>query len=129
MTASPGVSMAEQASCHFIANFVLMPKDGRTVGYLDYILPLLKEEGPDSPIQHAFNACSLAFLDNRRGVGSGCWDKALAEYTVALARTNAALRDRSSQQSDVTLAAVILLGLFEVGINREKTPKAPKNRV
>lgn len=112
---SPRVTIEEQASCHFIANFVLMPKDGRTVGYLDYILPILREEGPDSHIQHAFNACSLAFLDNRRGVGSGCSDKALNEYTVALGKTNDALRDRASQHSDVTLAAVILLGMFEVG--------------
>lgn len=114
-TSSPGVSIVEQASCHFIANFVLMPKDGRTVGYLDYIIPLLREEGPESHIQHAFNACSLAFLDNRRGVGSRCWDKALDEYTIALSKTNDALKDKGTQLSDVTLAAVILLGLFEVG--------------
>ncbi|KAI1117768.1 hypothetical protein F5Y14DRAFT_322586 [Nemania sp. NC0429] len=113
LTSLPGPSMEEQASCHFIANFVLLPKDGRTVGYLDYVLPLLREEGPDSHIQHAFNACSLAFMDNRRGVGNGCWSKALGEYGIALSKTNGALRDRDSQHSDVTLAAVILLGMFE----------------
>ncbi|KAI0104221.1 hypothetical protein GGR51DRAFT_227743 [Nemania sp. FL0031] len=110
---SPKVSIEEQASCHFIANFVLMPEDGRTVGHLDFVLPLLKEHGPDSHIQHAFNACSLTFLNNRRGVGGGCWDRALSEYSMALAKTNTALRNTETQQSDSTLAAVLLLGMFE----------------
>lgn len=111
---SATMTIEEQASCLFVSNFVLMPVDGRTVGYLDFVLPLLKEEGPDSHIQHAFKACSLAFLNNRRRVGGGCWDKAQTEYLMALARTNAALRDIETQQSDATLAAVLLLGMFEV---------------
>ncbi|KAI0453935.1 hypothetical protein F5B21DRAFT_265709 [Xylaria acuta] len=109
----PKVSVEEQASCLFISNFVLMPKDGSTSGHLDFVLPLLKQEGPDSHIQHAFNACAMTFINNRRAVGVGCWDKALSEYSMALAMTNAALRDRESQQSDATLAAVLLLGMFE----------------
>lgn len=91
-----------------------MPKDGRTVGHMDFLLPLLKQEGPDSHIQHAFNACALTFLNNRRGIGGGIWDRALTEYSMALAKTNAALQDRESQQSDASLAAVLLLGMFEV---------------
>lgn len=81
---------------------------------MDFVLPLLNQEGPDSHIQHAFNACAMTFLNNRRAVGERCWDKALSEYSLALAKTNAALRDRESQQSDATLAAVLLLGMFEV---------------
>ncbi|KAJ8121583.1 hypothetical protein ONZ43_g2001 [Nemania bipapillata] len=111
---SSKVTIEEHARCLFISNFVLMPFDARTVGYLDFVLPLLKEEGPDSHIQHAFKACALAFLYNRRGGGNGCWDKALVEYSMALSRTNAALRDTETQQSDATLAAVLLLGMFEV---------------
>ncbi|KAI1130148.1 hypothetical protein F5Y10DRAFT_276279 [Nemania abortiva] len=110
---SPKVPIEEQASCIFISNFVLMPEDGRTVGHMDFVLPLLKKEGPDSHIQHAFNACALTFLNNRRGVGDGCWDRALSEYSMALARTNIALQDTETQQSDATLAAVLLLGMFE----------------
>ncbi|KAI8950220.1 hypothetical protein F4801DRAFT_550167 [Xylaria longipes] len=110
---SPQVPIEEQASCLFISNFVLMPKDGSTSGHLDFVLPLLKQAGPDSHIQHAFNACAMMFIDNRKAVGVGCWNKARSEYSMALAMTNAALRDRESQQSDATLAAVLLLGMFE----------------
>ncbi|KAI1751086.1 hypothetical protein F4782DRAFT_203358 [Xylaria castorea] len=113
MPSSPKVSVEEKASCLFISNFVLMPKDGSTSGHLDFVLPLLKQAGPDSHIQHAFNACAMTFLNNRRAGGAGYWDKALSEYSIALTRTNAALRDKESQQSDATLAAVLLLGMFE----------------
>ncbi|KAI1428954.1 hypothetical protein F5Y12DRAFT_782219 [Xylaria sp. FL1777] len=113
VVASPGFSIEEQAGCHFISHFVLMPKDGRTVGHMDFLLPLLKQEGPDSHIQHAFNACALTFLNNRRRLGGRIWDRALTEYSMALARTNAALQDRESQKSDASLAAVLLLGMFE----------------
>ncbi|GAP89864.2 putative negative acting factor [Rosellinia necatrix] len=105
--------LEDQASCMFVSNFVLMPQDGRTVGHLDFILPLLKSEGPDSHIQHAFNACSITFLNNVKKLGDKCWDRALSEYSMALSKTNAALRDPASQQSDATLAAVLLLGMFE----------------
>ena len=104
----------EQAGCHFVSHFVLMPKDGRMVGHMDFLLPLLKQEGPDSHIQHAFNACALTFLNNRRGVGGRIWDRALTEYSLALAKTNTALQSRETQQSDASLAAVLLLGMFEV---------------
>ncbi|TGJ84014.1 hypothetical protein E0Z10_g4765 [Xylaria hypoxylon] len=113
VVALPAFSIEEQARCHFISHFILMPRDGRTVGHMDFILPLLKQEGPDSHIQHAFNACALTFLSNRRGVGGKVEERALEEYTAALARTNTALQDRKSQQSDASLAAVLLLGMFE----------------
>ncbi|KAI0414557.1 hypothetical protein F5X98DRAFT_241432 [Xylaria grammica] len=110
---SPALPIEEQARCHFISHFILMPQDGRTVGHMDFIIPLLKQEGPDSHIQHAFNACALTFLNNRRKVGTKVWNKALTEYVIALAKTNAALQDKSSQYSDASLAAVLLLGMFE----------------
>ncbi|KAI1180989.1 hypothetical protein F4777DRAFT_182091 [Nemania sp. FL0916] len=103
----------DQASCHFLSHFVLLPRDGRTVGHMEFVLPLLKSQGSDSHVQHAFNACALTFLNNRRGIGGRCWDKALTEYSMALSRTNAALRDPELQQTDATLAAVLMLGMFE----------------
>ncbi|KAI0198625.1 hypothetical protein F4808DRAFT_451875 [Astrocystis sublimbata] len=110
---SPTVPVEDQASCLFISNFVLMPRDGSSVGHLDFVLPLLNQAGPDSHIQHAFNACSMTFLNNRKATGGRYWDAALSEYSIALARTNVALRDRETQLSDATLAAVLLLGMFE----------------
>ncbi|KAK5625573.1 hypothetical protein RRF57_001289 [Xylaria bambusicola] len=113
VVASPVFSVEEQATCHFISHFILMPRGGR-VGHMDFLLPLLKQEGPDSHVQHAFNACALTFLNNRRGLGGRIWDRALNEYSMALARTNAALQNKETQQSDASLAAVLLLGMFEV---------------
>ncbi|KAI8627585.1 hypothetical protein F5Y19DRAFT_172627 [Xylariaceae sp. FL1651] len=107
------VPIEQQANCHFISHFILMPQDGRTIGHMDYVLPLLQQAGPDSHLQHAFNACSMAFFNNRGGLGANLHDAALNEYSMALARTNAALRNVETQQSDTTLAAVLLLGMFE----------------
>ncbi|KAI1319581.1 hypothetical protein F5Y16DRAFT_414206 [Xylariaceae sp. FL0255] len=107
------IPVEQQASCHFAANFIMPSRDGRNTGYFDFIFPLLGQERPDSHIQHAFNACSLAFLDNRGGQGSRLSEAALREYSVALAKTNIALRCAETQTSDATLASVVLLGMFE----------------
>ena len=85
------------------------------MGFLEYLLPLLRPEKLDMHLQHAFNACAMAHLNNR--VNSGrerIGEKALMEYTRALRTTNNALRDPRLQKSDATLAAVLLLGMFEV---------------
>ncbi|KAI1338099.1 hypothetical protein F5Y15DRAFT_131226 [Xylariaceae sp. FL0016] len=102
-----------QASCHFVSNFILIPKEGSTVGFLDFVVPLLKQDGPLNHLQHAFNACSMSFLNNRAATGDKLQDQAFYEYTRALNATNTALRDPRQQKTDATLAAVLLLGLFE----------------
>lgn len=102
-----------RADCHFVANFILMPQQGSTRGFLDFLLPMLKVEGPDSHLQRAFNACAMALLNNCSGARNKYADKALNEYTHALNGTNMALRDPEAQKADTTLAAVLLLGLFE----------------
>ncbi|KAI0381123.1 hypothetical protein F5Y04DRAFT_84351 [Hypomontagnella monticulosa] len=109
---SLNVPVEHQASCHFVSNFVLEPIEGSGRGFMDFVIPLLKQD-PQGHLQHAFNACSMAFLNNRGGVCSRFSDRALHEYTKALTGTNAALRDPEIQLTDSTLAAVLLLGLFE----------------
>ncbi|KAI2469173.1 hypothetical protein F4781DRAFT_422197 [Annulohypoxylon bovei var. microspora] len=111
---SLNVPVEHQASCHFVSNFILVPPEGEgnTRGFMDFIIPLLKQD-PHGHLQHAFDACSMAFLDNRGGTEGGFSDRALHEYTKALNGTNAALRDPEMQLADSTLAAVLLLGLFE----------------
>ncbi|KAI0118091.1 hypothetical protein F4776DRAFT_635104 [Hypoxylon sp. NC0597] len=106
------IPVEHQASCHFVSNFVLIPREGTTRGFMDFIIPLLKQE-PPSHLLHAFNACSLSFLNNRGAIGGRLADRALHEYTKALNGTNAALRNPEKQLADSTLAAVLLLGLFE----------------
>ncbi|KAI1773752.1 hypothetical protein F4818DRAFT_100617 [Hypoxylon cercidicola] len=108
---SLSVPVEHQAGCHFVSNFILIPRAGDR-GFMDFIIPLLKQDSQDH-LQHAFNACSIALLNNRGGTGRQFTDKALYEYTKALNGTNAALRSTDSQLSDSTLAAVLLLGLFE----------------
>ncbi|RYP02710.1 hypothetical protein DL765_010698 [Monosporascus sp. GIB2] len=103
----------QQASCFFVSNFVLVPKPGEPRGFLDYLVPLLNQEGQGSHLQHAFNACSLALLCNRGGPSANLSERALNEYAKALSKTNAALRDPEGQKADSTLAAVLLLGTFE----------------
>ncbi|KAI0474985.1 hypothetical protein GGR56DRAFT_489489 [Xylariaceae sp. FL0804] len=103
----------QKASCHFASNFVLMPREGTTHGFLEFVVPLLKQDAVDGPLQHAFNACSMAFLYNRAGPGNNLHEQSIYEYSEALTKTNAALRDVEAQKSDTTLAAVLLLGLYE----------------
>lgn len=79
---------------------------------MDFVIPLLKQNS-QGHLQHAFNACSLALLNNRGATGGKLSDKALHEYTKALNGTNAALRNSETQLADSTLAGVLLLGLFE----------------
>jgi hypothetical protein len=103
-----------KASCHFVSNFVLVPREGTTRGFMDYLVPLLRAEAADGHLQHAFNACALASLGNRvASNGVNFREKALAEYSKALAGTNAALRHPERSKSDATLAAVLMLGMFE----------------
>lgn len=103
-----------KASCHFVSNFVLVPRQGSTRGFMDYLIPLLKAESPDGHLQHAFNACAMASLGNRVTSDSiNFRDRAFAEYSKALAGTNAALRHQEGCKSDATLAAVLMLGMFE----------------
>lgn len=62
---------------------------------------------------YAFKACSLASLNNRVGSGNDFDKAALGCYTKALASTFKALKDPALMKRDDTLAAILLLGLFE----------------
>ncbi|KAF3763764.1 hypothetical protein M406DRAFT_85177 [Cryphonectria parasitica EP155] len=108
------VPTEQLASCHFFSNFVLVPRQGCTRGFMDYLLPLMKNEPSNGHLQHAFNACSLAHLGNRvKTSHQDIPNKALSEYTMALAATHTALQDPVLSKTDATLAAVLLLGLYE----------------
>ncbi|KAK6952622.1 hypothetical protein Daesc_004912 [Daldinia eschscholtzii] len=108
----PDVSIEQQAGCNFISHFILLPVGGGGRAFLDFVIPLLNEDS-HGHLRHAFNACAMAFLNNRGGTCNRFSDQVLHEYTKALSGTNAALRDPEKQLADTTLAAVLLLGLFE----------------
>lgn len=107
------IPVETQATCHFVANFILVPKQGGTRGFMDFLLPMMQGEHATPHLQHAFSACAMALINNRAASRDKFADKALNEYTMALKGTNAALRDPEQQGADSTLAAVLLLGLFE----------------
>lgn len=103
----------QQAACYFLSNFVLMPVEGTRRGYMDCILPLLKNNQASRPLMHAFSAAALAALGTRPN------SKALIPqvdlwYVEALKEINFALKDPYAASSDSTLAAVMLLASFEV---------------
>jgi hypothetical protein len=85
-------------------------------------------------LQHAFNACALAWLGNRHGNGDGLpsvggkvggsLGKAFAEYSRALRAMQIALRDPARCRSDGVLAAVLLLGMFEVRFPPARLPSS-----
>jgi len=109
-------SPEQHASCYFMSNFVLVPRRGNGRGYMDYLVPLLKTESPSSTFVHAFQACAFASMGNRvLSNGIDLNERGLSEYTKALAATHVALKDPELSKADGTLAAVLLLGFFEVG--------------
>lgn len=90
---------------------------------MDYLVPLMRSEPSNSHLQHAFQACSLAHLGNRvRSTSEDIPNKALTEYTKALATTHMALKDPEMSKTDGTLAAVLLLGLYEVSLMNPLLP-------
>jgi hypothetical protein len=106
----------QQASCFFMANFVLLPVQDCPRGYLDFLIPLLKKEQPKSPLSLAFSAVGLACLGNRRN-SKALLTTADSIYMRALNKINVALRDPVLVLEDSLLAAVLLLSLFEVQTN------------
>ena len=103
----------QQATCHFVSNFVLVPRQGSTRGFMDHLLPLLKIDKQTDHFKCAFEACAFASLGNRVGSGNDFEQIALSKYTKALSSTYMALRDPALAKHDETLAAILLLGLFE----------------
>lgn len=109
-----GIATEQHAACHFVSNFILVPRVGDARGFNDHLIPLIRSEPSNSHLMHAFNACALASMANRLTSDSiDLSERALSEYTKALATTHAAIQDTDRSKSDSTLAAVLLLGLFE----------------
>ena len=111
--ASLNIPIAEQAACHFISNYVLIPRHGTSRGFLDFVIPLIKDSPPSHHLNLAFDACALGSLGNHVGTGVNFEKQALGKYTKALAAIFVALKDPELAKQDATLTAVLLLGLFE----------------
>ncbi|KAK2608756.1 hypothetical protein QQS21_002745 [Conoideocrella luteorostrata] len=110
---SPTIPLEEKASCHFVANYCLIPHSGGMRGFLDFLIPLLKVRHHLPHLRHAFEACAVASLNNAISHKDEYDKLALANYTQALSTTATALRNPAMMKDDATLAAVYLLCLFE----------------
>lgn len=87
-------------------------------GFLDYAIYLVNEHQSNKALNLAFSAASLAALANRPNAKSLLL-RAEEQYSRAIRHVNTALRDPIQQKTDETLAAVLLLGLFETIMSRK----------
>lgn len=110
--------IGELAVCYFASNFMLMPRRPYGGSFFEFVVPVLRGQPPDSAVQFALRACAFSALGNRwvsetidfRAIG-------ISQYTAALSRTTQSLKDPKKNTTDATLAAVLLLGLFEVRLS------------
>jgi len=121
---SLAIPLAHRASCHFASNFILMPLGTTPHGFMEYLVPLMEAEPLGSALRFAFNACAFALLGNRvRAESMNLSQLSLKEHTLALAQTHKALSQPAFASTDSTLAAVLLLCLYEV--RPSSTPQDP----
>ncbi|KAK1658153.1 hypothetical protein BDP55DRAFT_404479 [Colletotrichum godetiae] len=103
----------QQATCYFLANYVLAPPTGVGRGILTFVLPLLNMPSYQaSPLQSAFSAVSMAALagrPNSRRLSS----MAHLHYSKALEDLTRAMQDKIAVRQDTTLASAILLAFYE----------------
>ncbi|CAG8932931.1 unnamed protein product [Penicillium salamii] len=99
----------EQAKAHFFTHYM---SGGPCGGHMSYLLPLTKHR-PHSAVNTALTAVGLAALSNIR-MSPRMMLKARQVYTTALSQTNHALKTPALSKRDDILAAVVLLGMFEV---------------
>ncbi|KAG7038166.1 negative acting factor [Colletotrichum scovillei] len=103
----------QQATCYFLANYVLAPPTGVGRGILTFVLPLLNMPSYQaSPLQSAFSAVSMAALagrPNSRRLSS----MAHLHYSKALEDLTRAMQDKLAVRQDTTLASAILLAFYE----------------
>ncbi|OJJ98461.1 hypothetical protein ASPACDRAFT_44971 [Aspergillus aculeatus ATCC 16872] len=81
-------------------------------GHLSF-LPSIMQQEPSPAVMASINAMGLAALGNIHG-SPHLIRAARQQYTIALSETNTALQDTITAKSDATLAAVLVLGLYEI---------------
>lgn len=110
---SPSVS--EVGRCFFWNNYVL--EDIRSAqGWLDQLSPAEGSMSENPAVMMVIEAIGLASVANMQRVPA-LMATARKQYAEAVSRTNVMLSSLNESISDSTLAAVILLGMFEVSIS------------
>jgi hypothetical protein len=106
------LSLEQQALCHFLANWVLIHPEGTSHGYMECTVTLIGAALPESAFSLCIKATAMASLASRPH-SKALLPRANMYYAKALSTLNAALRDPVMAYQDQTLAAVIMLGLYE----------------
>lgn len=106
------VSVDDRATSYTFKYFI---GQNTNLGGLPYI-PRLLDSDPSPNLIASIKAIGLAVMSNRH-MAPGLMQSAYSEYSTALLATNRALQDPARYKSDSTLAAVMLLGMYEVRIS------------
>ncbi|PQE13390.1 negative acting factor protein [Rutstroemia sp. NJR-2017a BVV2] len=104
-------SLEERAICFFLANYVLIPHGPIRCGFLGFLIPLMRI-APSKILSDALTAVALATFGNQPNAKM-LKPKAEQAYAKALRQTTTAIANPKQALEDSTLAAVLLLGLFE----------------
>lgn len=115
---NPNLSIEWQSLCYFVHEHVLTVHKSPCGGHLAFFPELYREKGDDPCFRHAVMSAACLTLFN----ASHYYDLYVAaqnHYGSALRSLNATLNSESSAIRDETLAAVLFLGMFDVGVTRQ----------
>ncbi|TGO42135.1 hypothetical protein BHYA_0012g00510 [Botrytis hyacinthi] len=104
-------ALEERAICFFLSNYVLIPHGAVRCGFLGFLLPLMKLT-PSAVLSDSLSAVALATFGNQPNARM-LKPKAEQAYLKALRQVTNAIGDPKQASEDTTLAAVMLLALFE----------------
>ncbi|GAB7341129.1 hypothetical protein MBLNU457_7435t2 [Dothideomycetes sp. NU457] len=113
LTKGPTVPLSDQAVAIFFKHLVIPAYYNRhTQGWLQYLAPMYHEAEEDSPLRLATGAAAVAGLAKRPDTLS-LSPLAVDLYSRAIKAVHRALRNPEQNKADDTLAATILLSLYE----------------
>jgi len=99
----------------FFHDFVIASRNDSPFGWLEFLPGLFKQVSDDSALYQAVYAAAYANIAQKRDSLELHYE-AIGYYSKALRLVNASLAQPSLASRDVTMTAVVLLGIYEVCI-------------
>ena len=120
ISSSPSECPEDNSVCYFMANYVMVRRHPETSkGFVEHLVPFYSRTSSNSPL--AFATTATALLSTRYPYvcppRAAIKARALLSYVEALRLIKVAIQDPQEAKSDSLLMAVLLLGLYEVGIS------------
>lgn len=110
-------ALDERATAFFFRQYMLSvqvhPGAGGKRGVYEFLPLLVQQEGKSGLLQTVISACGLAALANA-GKAAEWQTQAYGMLTKAIGQLKVNLQDAKARVSDQTLAAIMLMGTFEV---------------